>query len=226
MGGEEDTKTIARTVMATFSGSQLSAQSRDTRPQGFARGSTVNVETVFLGVLALLDKTWPRSSISVAEAVALAANAGQTLLHLSASLGFERFSRELLLRGVDSKQRDANGFTPLHFAALFGKVDCARLLISEGADPTIVDIWGRVPKQVALDAGHNDAAEVFEAHEAATPNTDESSSHHVIPKSQEAETVGSKCVGRPGQPGATNVDETVPAMSVRHIAVEICDVLT
>jgi ankyrin repeat protein len=45
----------------------------------------------------------------------------------------------LLDRGADPNARAAGGETPLHYAARFGDVSLARLLLDRGAEPRLTD---------------------------------------------------------------------------------------
>jgi len=58
----------------------------------------------------------------------------KTELHCCAERGETNRCRELLARGVSVDMRDENGETPLHFAVYFGHMECARLLVDNGAD--------------------------------------------------------------------------------------------
>ena len=80
----------------------------------------MDLEAAAVEMLKLLDQSPRQNFISTAEAVLLASSAEQTALHLSASLGFERLSKELVVRGVYPDQDDINGYTALHFAVLYG----------------------------------------------------------------------------------------------------------
>lgn len=133
--------------------------------------SNFDLETVAVEVLHLLDQS-PRPTSSFRVAV-LTANSEQTLLHLGASLGFERLSKKLLACGTDPNQRNACGFTALHFAALCGHIGCARLLVYDGADVDIMDVWGRTAQDVALESNHDHVAEFLKAHEVDSINTGE-----------------------------------------------------
>ena len=104
--------------------------------------------------------------MSTAKAASLASSAGQTALHVSAALGFERLLKELIARGVDPDQRDANGYTALHFAALFGHIDCARVLLRGGADRDIANATGRTALAIARDSDHRVLAELLETRTA------------------------------------------------------------
>jgi hypothetical protein len=44
--------------------------------------------------------------------------------------------------------------TPLHIAAVEGNMECARILLKGGADPSAEDRWGQTPKTEAERAGH------------------------------------------------------------------------
>lgn len=114
----------------------------------------------------MLDENPRQDSIPIAEAISLASNAGQTALHLSASLGFERLSKELLVRGANPNQRDVNGYTALHFAALYGHIRCAQTLIQGGADGDIITKGGRTAREIALDSDHAAIAQLLGAYVA------------------------------------------------------------
>ena len=62
----------------------------------------------------------------------------------------------------------ANGSTPLHWAARYGKSSIANLLLQANASPTDVDKYGRTPAQYAKQYGHVDlAAMLLEAEQDA-----------------------------------------------------------
>lgn len=128
---------------------QGSAQVMDTGPEGAA-----------IEVLKLLDLR--QDYMSTAEAVLLASNSGQTVLHLSASLGFKRLLKELIVRGVDPSDRDVNGYTTLHFTALFGHTNCVGTLVREGTDTDVVTVDGRTAREIALDSNHYAIAELLD----------------------------------------------------------------
>ena len=56
--------------------------------------------------------------------------------------------QDLVLRGFDINQRDRNGRTLLHFAALNGNIYRVRDLLALNADPSICDNNGNRPQQV------------------------------------------------------------------------------
>ena len=162
MDGEINISVVGRHLMTVLQESQTNQSVSRTIPQSSLQSPTVNLETACVEVLRLLDQS-SREDSSTADAVLHASNAGQTLLHISASLGFECLTKELLVRGMDPDQRDANGFAALHFAALYGHINCAELLVHEGADIQLIDIWHRTAQQVALESNHGDVAAFLES---------------------------------------------------------------
>ena len=131
--------------------------------RGLVQATEIDPEVAAIEVLKLLDENSGQGFMSTAEAVLQASDAGQTALHLSASLAFERLSKELIVRGADPNQRDINGYTALHFAALYGHIDCARTLVQEGADGDIANNMGRTSGEIALDSGHYTLAELLDS---------------------------------------------------------------
>ena len=55
----------------------------------------------------------------------------QNLLHLAAS---KEVAELLIAKGADVNAKDRYGFTPLHFAAAFDRIEVAQMLIAQGAD--------------------------------------------------------------------------------------------
>ena len=74
---------------------------------------------------------------------------GQSLLHLSASLGLYRLTAALLARGAMPDLRDRNGLSPLHTASLRGNQHIIRKLRSAGGDPTMRTLNGHTPADMA-----------------------------------------------------------------------------
>lgn len=63
-------------------------------------------------------------------------------LHEAARSGEIRNIEVLISEGLDVNSADANGHTPLIFAAMAGKADVVKELLKKGADPSIKDSMG------------------------------------------------------------------------------------
>lgn len=136
-------------------------QDGETSFQHALRLRTADPENSALGLLKLLDWDSDHTGMAPTEALSLPSNSGLTLLHLSASLGFNRLVRDLVARKVALHRQDNNGNTPLHLAALYGQQACAQILAENGADGAIVDIQGCTPREVALQYNHSDIADIL-----------------------------------------------------------------
>lgn len=64
---------------------------------------------------------------------------GWSRLHVAANMGAEYAIQVLIGQGLDPNHRDHEGRTPLLFAAWNGHVGAMKLLLSNGADPSIRD---------------------------------------------------------------------------------------
>jgi hypothetical protein len=62
--------------------------------------------------------------------------------------------KELIESGVDVRQQDKQGWTPLNWAAGKGNLEIIELLLQHGADPLAVGRDLRTPQMIALAAGH------------------------------------------------------------------------
>ena len=63
--------------------------------------------------------------------------------------------------GADVNARTDRGQTPLHFAAMHGTTASVQLLLGAGADREALDAGGRSPGCLALEAGHDDVADMI-----------------------------------------------------------------
>ena len=132
---------------------QLSTAISSLRPLLFARGGCgEQFQKLVLDFLMVLDvdlgDTAARSTSTI---ISHQTNSGQTLLHLACFLNYSDLASFLITRGIDMDVRDRNGCTALHFAALSGSKECARLLLIAGADAEIVNVLGKLPVEVAAD---------------------------------------------------------------------------
>lgn len=89
---------------------------------------------------------------------------GQSMLHLSASLGHYRLAAGLLARGANPDLRDNNGMTAMHMACLRGHEQIVRKLRSVGGDPNIRSLNGYIPADMATSQQARDASNTLDHH--------------------------------------------------------------
>jgi hypothetical protein len=73
---------------------------------------------------------------------------GQTMAHISVTLGYLRLLRHLFTWEIDLNVVDCMGLTALHYAHLFKQEECAKFLIQSGVDQFILDDLGRSPSDL------------------------------------------------------------------------------
>ncbi|KAK4698010.1 hypothetical protein P7C71_g146, partial [Lecanoromycetidae sp. Uapishka_2] len=91
-------------------------------------------------------------------------NSGQSMLHLSASLGYYRLTAGLLARGAHPDLRDNNGMSAMHMASLRGHTHIIRKLRSAGGDPTLRSLNGYTPADMATSQQVLNATDAFDHH--------------------------------------------------------------
>ncbi|CAH9084698.1 unnamed protein product [Cuscuta epithymum] len=85
---------------------------------------------------------------------------GQGVIHLAAALGYNWALNPVIISGVRIDFRDVNGWTPLHWAAFYGREETVAALVSLGAsagaltDPSAEFPLGRTPADLASANGH------------------------------------------------------------------------
>ena len=85
-----------------------------------------------------------------------------TAIHAAAEFGTHSMIAALCERGVSINVRDSRlGQTPLHYAASGGKFECAKLLLSKGADRAIACNRGQLPFVVVIEMGNMECAELL-----------------------------------------------------------------
>ena len=89
----------------------------------------------------------------------------KTILHAIAR-GDAVDTRNHLLLGADVNEKNRQGWTPLHFAVVRGKTDCARVLVAHGAelDPRTGTL--KTPLHLAADRGFLEIAQLLIEHGA------------------------------------------------------------
>ena len=126
-----------------------STQSGDQQRQSFFSNSSIvdsmDLETALLSCLDLIDL----DDSPYKARLNLQRSNGQSMLHLSASLGYHRLLAGLLARGANPDLRDKNGMSPMHMASLRGHAQIVRRLCSAGADPTLRSLRGYTPIDMA-----------------------------------------------------------------------------
>ncbi|XP_038904062.1 calmodulin-binding transcription activator 3 isoform X2 [Benincasa hispida] len=89
---------------------------------------------------------------------------GQGVIHFAAALNYDWALLPAVVAGINVNFRDANGWTALHWAALFGRERAVAALISLGAvpgapaDPSPQYPSGRTPSDLASSNGHKGIA--------------------------------------------------------------------
>jgi len=73
---------------------------------------------------------------------------GQTMAHISITLGYLRLLRYLSTWGINLNVADNMGLTALHYSYLFKQEECAKFLIHSGVDQFILDDLGRSPSDL------------------------------------------------------------------------------
>lgn len=73
-------------------------------------------------------------------------------------------ARVLIAHGADVNARQTGGFVPLHSAAQNGQIEMIRLLIEHGADANAKSEVGMTSFDFAIQANHNDAANLLDTY--------------------------------------------------------------
>ncbi|KAJ3906805.1 hypothetical protein F5879DRAFT_999974 [Lentinula edodes] len=126
--------------------------SRDLRSLMLVRaGNSEDFESLIADFLKLIDTPVDHPSaqvVSASKALSHMTKSGQSLLHLSAFLGYATIVEFLVKHGIDMDLRDRNGYTALHFASMAGSRDCVAKLLKAGADREIVNALGKTAEEV------------------------------------------------------------------------------
>lgn len=166
-GGVTDAGDSARHIINMFSanasfmgGLSQNGSNQGSSQQRLASGSDLtmaggmDLETATLSCLNLVDLDDSPCQVNLNAQ----GRNGQSMLHLSASLGYYRLTAGLLARGANPDIRDRNGLSPMHMASLRGHPKTIRKLRSAGADPTLRTLNGFTPSDMATSEQTFDAS--------------------------------------------------------------------
>src|SRR5262245_13053793 len=79
---------------------------------------------------------------------------GETAIFGAAAWGRSDVVRLLISKGAEVNLTEPlRAYSPLHWAASHGNVETIRVLVEAGADPTLADRLGKLPVDVAHEAG-------------------------------------------------------------------------
>ncbi|PVH72592.1 ankyrin and HET domain-containing protein, partial [Cadophora sp. DSE1049] len=101
----------------------------------------------------------------------LDATIGQRHIHLAAAKGQAASLETWLQCGADIDILDDEGDSALHFAAGWGRVDCAAILLRYGCRRDIKDIKGKTPMDYAREKGFNEMITLLEGADAVPQST-------------------------------------------------------
>ncbi len=65
------------------------------------------------------------------------------------------------------RERDSDGWTPLHWACRSHKAEMVELLLAHGADVNARDAKGRTPRSIALQDGQEEVVKILQKYGAA-----------------------------------------------------------
>lgn len=167
-GNATDAGNAARNIINQFGSNppfpggsvQGNTQNRHAGSFKAARADHLNLEAAMLSCLDIVDLD---DSPYQARLNTRGLN-GQSMLHLSASLGHYRLAAGLLARGANPDLRDNNGMTPMHMACLRGHAQIIRKLRSAGGDPNLRSLNGYIPADMAISPQVRDASNAFDHH--------------------------------------------------------------
>ena len=91
---------------------------------------------------------------------------GRTPLIEAARFNQKDMALLLISKGADLNKGAANGFSPLHFTVLQGKLSMVKLLVEKGADVNVVDAEGNTPLHYAVKFGRGGVAQYLKKHGA------------------------------------------------------------
>ena len=95
------------------------------------------------------------------------AQKGRVLLWIGPSIREQpnlKLVKLLIDHGADVNRHDGlEKETPLHYAAKYGNVELAKLLLKAKADPTAKEFHGKTPLELAKERNHHDVVKLLES---------------------------------------------------------------
>lgn len=93
---------------------------------------------------------------------------GANMLHVAVARNAPDLAEALIQKGVPINQADANGQTPLHFAAEIYDLKSAASMLSHGGNPNVQDKYGNSPlwKATFNARGNYEMVKLLMAHDA------------------------------------------------------------
>ncbi|KAG7098831.1 hypothetical protein E1B28_000735 [Marasmius oreades] len=198
-GKIEDAKNVAmRIVGADISNnsSSLNTAHDNTLNGGVASTlltATSDFESLVIKFLSLLDIAVEPSAnpkVSTHQALRHSTQAGQTLLHFAAFVGYPKLLQFLSDRWEgdgEIDKRDKNGMSALHFTFLrLGgspqdrerRIECAKILLNAGADREVVDALGRTAEEIGGEAVADILRKVLEGVVAQRDTIEDAEAEH------------------------------------------------
>ena len=152
-----------------------STQQRHMHSANTTMSGTVDLETKMLGCLNLVDLDDSPHPVCINAQ----GPGGQSMLHISASLGYYRLAAGLLARGANPDLRDNNGMSPMHIASLRGHLQIIRKLRSAGGDPTLRSLNGFTPADMATSQAALEASNAVDHHHTRSKSAGVISGSHL-----------------------------------------------
>ena len=123
------------------------------------------------GLLAVIV-TWINKRKEAAKPLSEADKALLKVLSKPAWKGNIEAVKQHLAAGADVNVKDDSGWTPLHYAARYGRKEVAELLIAKGGDVNAKNIDSETPLDWAIRRKHPETAALLRKHGGKTPEAD------------------------------------------------------